>query len=566
MIPNKTMKKRKKKLKDLPKDLQESLRKEGITSDYRGTKPRTKKAKHKQEKTELAPLWFDSKNGVAFNDGNLYGVKKVYNPAKKENLTTKKFIVHIPLKINKISRRDNEYVIDYTWINVDDSKPLDDFITFVSGRAKLTSKTKELFTGYINAYIASQEEAKRIDVQEAPIMVDADGIIRITYDLEPMLPRIGTEEILRALVNFREHASNQHTFDSAFGFALTAPLHYEFRARTRADFIVPLHIDYGRTGSGKTSILALFVEQGFDQRKEECIMSLQSVKTRFTWLKMLSDGNLPVIIDDTNLQWVNDLSEELKNLSGSAIAGTRGRADQTVRQYLARRGLYITLNEHINRSDNAVLSRRDILEEFTEKHARRVNQPAFDKLREYLPRGFMFFLLKEIFHDVKIDNIAKEIQKCKTPADFVNYGLGKVNELCRLFDLPEFPKYEDEKQTSSEGPAETLCEFFLDQWERLTSTDDQGRPHAPYPKVSKTELDIKKLDCGGYFISFTGAAYRIAKNEMKLGFPTATDLVNNIVESPSLKIGDQMKSHYFNGTSLKAFSLYYYGGGSDEKL
>lgn len=560
MISDKTARKQKKKLRDLPEDLQKSLKKQGIVSDYKGERPRTRKAKHKHEKLELTPLWFDDKHGVALNDGNLYSVREVFDPDKQENIVTKKFVVHLPLEITKISRRDGDYIVDFKWISAEDSKPLDDFISFVSGRAKLTGRTRELFAGYINSYIAAEKKAKRINIEELPIMIDGDGVIRVTYNLEPMLSHIGVEEILRSLVKFRQHASNPHAFDSALSFALTAPLHYELRKRTPADTAIPIHVSFGATSTGKTSISSFFAVEGYDQSKDNAIISLQSVRTRFTWLHMLAQGTLPVVLDDMKIEWIDDLSEELKNISNSSMAGVRGRQDQTVKSYSARRAIFITLNDVVIRSENAALARRSILEEYTPEIKQKLDPVAFDNVRAELPRGFMFFIFKEVFDGKNIDNVVEEVRKCRSPTDFVNYGLSKINELCRLFDLPEFLKYQDAAQSDG-SPGQLMCEFFLVQWNRINNVDENGRVRPPYPDLDRDQIDVDTIEPGVYSIFFTAAAYSYARSRLKLKFMTARDLLNNVVNDDRIAIG-AYKTHRFQNTTLKAFNVRFWTGGT----
>jgi hypothetical protein len=471
----------------------------------------------------------------------------------------KKLIFSAPLQITGITDRDGDYLIKYSWLDTADSRPADEFLTFINSTLKLSGTARQAFAEFLYALIGQAKEKGMIVDDPTPISVSRDGVIGVNFDVQNM----NTSAILSAIRGFHPRSTNPRAFLSALSYATTAPLHYHIRKYSPPQFLTPLHVSNGITGSGKTTTCAIFVLNGYAQRKQEGVLGLEQVRTAFTLAHNLGDSTLPVIINDVNTEWLDRLSEQLKNISESSIASDRGRPDQTINRREVKRSIFITMNQEIALGDDAARARRNILESYTKENLAKQDFQAYNAFTDSLPDGFMFGIFKEIYQGKNVLDVVKEVRNITSSSGFVNYGIGKINELCGKYNVDPFPLYNSDQVETAGGPAGMLCEWFIDQWNRLNTLDASGRVYAPYPEVSATELHIRE-DKGIHTIYFTGAAYKAAKNRLGFKFNSATDLLNNIVNDPIVKVVFSLKNHKFQGTSLKAFCLEYKGGGSDE--
>ena len=501
-----------------------------------------------------AEIWISGSKGHSLSNGLFSKLSIDRDDVKHTTL-----ICGMPLILTGIVQHDDDYVIRYLWLNAPDSKPANEFLTFVNTTMKLNGAAKQAFAEFIYALIRQANDRGMIDDEPSPISVGIDGKITVNYEVAEMDPAM----IIESLRDFYANSTNPKAYLSAFAYALTGPLHYYIRKFSPPEFLMRLHVSYGITGSGKTTTDALFTLHGYAQRKEQGILNLEQIRTGFTLAHNLGNSTLPVIINDVSGEWLEKFSEQLKNMSESNIASDRGRPDQTINRRELKRSIFITLNQEIAPGDDAARARRYILESYNKDNLQRQDKMKYNAFMDSLPYGFMFRIFNEIYADQNIYEVIKEITQTTVSTDFINYGLEKINDLCKKYGAEPFPAYKDNQVLMANGPAGMLCEWFIDQWNRLNTLDLNGRVYAPYPEVSATELHVRE-DNGIYTVFFTGAAYKIAKNKLGLRFNSATDLLNNIVDDPVVKVVFSFKNHKFAGTSLKAFCLEYRGGGSDE--
>jgi hypothetical protein len=55
-----------------------------------------------------------------------------------------------------------------------------------------------------------------------------------------------------------------------------------------------------------------------------------------------------------------------------------------------------------------------------------------------LPSGFMYDLFRSAFEGVSIEKILSEVEKFELVSDWINYGISKINEVCRADGIEEF--------------------------------------------------------------------------------------------------------------------------------
>ena len=91
--------------------------------------------------------------------------------------------------------------------------------------------------------------------------------------------------------------------------------------------------------------------------------------------------------------------------------------------------------------------------------------------------------------------------------------------------------------------------------------DENGRVRPPYPDLDRDQIDVDTIEPGVYSIFFTAAAYSYARSRLKLKFMTARDLLNNVVNDDRIAIG-AYKTHRFQNTTLKAFNVRFWTGGT----
>lgn len=192
-----------------------------------------------------------------------------------------KHIFSAPLLIRDIIRRDTEFLIEYQWLDAIDTKPVAEFLTFVNQSLKLSGNSKQAFAEFTFALISKALEEEIITKDPAPILVDDNGKIEVNFDTTGL----DTKKNLILLRDFYNKASNQHAFVSAFATAVIAPLSFEIRRRTPSEFIMPIYLAMGQTDASKTSLLSIFVQNGYNQSKEMAVLSNEQVMTPFTFTK-----------------------------------------------------------------------------------------------------------------------------------------------------------------------------------------------------------------------------------------------------------------------------------------
>jgi hypothetical protein len=492
--------------------------------------------------------WLDSDNGVRLNQGNLYRLTRT---EKKENA---RLLLSAPLILIGAVKTDEGTKIRYVFSGGTKTATLKEMVTDISVNMHSPREANKSLSELLYRYVDDQIKNHKILIEHDPIYAE-DGTIHVSFDTSD----ISVKHTLQLLRDFYEIATNPHAFLSGLAFNLVAPLAFFIRTDAPFGYLFPQRISYGQTGGAKSSMDSIFVLTGYDQDKETGVLTNQQVATNFTFIKNLESSILPVIINDVAPEWLTTVSTVLKNAAENSTSGDRGNADQSITRHQLRRALNITTNEIVIPTDDAAGTRRYITEKYTAENKNRQNIPAFMKFTNEIQQGFMFVIFQELFDGKNLAQVVNEIAQTGDGCGLVNYGIGLVNNLCDKYGVQRFPAYTTDSDDIPDSFQE-LVEWLQDQWARLNATDDFGRPVAPYPEISKSEIDVDEM--GNFRVYwFTGTAYK--KVQKKLNFPhrNVTTLFANYIESGHIQIAATNKFHKFNGVAGRAFALRVYQEG-----
>lgn len=506
--------------------------------------------KDKGEKTEDNPLkyWLDEENGVKFTGGNLYRITRT------EKRESERLLLSAPLRILGAVKTDFEIKINYDFAGEVSSAPIRELVTHVSANMKSAGEVNKTLAEFLYHYVDDQKKTGKILIVHDPIYVE-NNQIHVSYNTS----EIDAAKVLKALREFYPLAANQHAYISALGYNLIAPLSYFIRTNAPYGYLFPVRVSFGQPGGSKTTTDSIFILRGYAQDKDTGVLTNQQVATNFTFMKNMEISILPVLINDVEPDWLMKVSTVIKNSSENGIGGDRGNVDQSITRRQLKRAFNITTNEIVVPTDDAARARRYILEKYTIEHKNRQNKSAFSRLIQEIPLGFMFAIFRDIFERKPLDQVVSEIAQTGDGCGLVNYAIGLVNNLCDKYGVLRFPAYTTDSDDIPDSFQE-LVEWLQDQWARLNATDDFGRPVAPYPEISKSEIDVDEM--GNFRVYwFTGTAYK--KVQKKLNFPhrNVTTLFANYIESGHIQIAATNKFHKFNGVAGRAFALRVYQEG-----
>ena len=486
-------------------------------------------------------FWLDSINGVGYDGKNLYKLTE----GKKG--VSKKFLVWIPMDLKSVVKDGDEWKIRYLFNDVERIDTIPAMKSNISVSMSTTREDNKYLSEFLLQYVRFQISKKDYETHIKPIYVN-DDLIHVYYETP-----LDTPMNLKLLREFYNYVMNQPAFLSVMSYCLTAPLHRYIRAFSPVGYILPHHISHGMTGASKTTTDAIFVLTGWGQTKDEGLLTANQVATKFTLMKHLSEGNLPILINDVSPEWLDKVSTELKSASETDAFGDRGQPNQTIRQDRMLRSILVTLNQHISPSDDAARNRRYILEEYTKEHGERKNVTKYNEFIKGVQPGFLFSIFREIFDGRSIFEVVNGITEKQTPVDFVNYGIDRINELCRKYGIELFPKYQEMLSEETEGSFRLVGQYIFEQWKRI---DDLHRDlKTPYPELSNGEIDVDNLD-ESLILYFTAGAFRKMAKRLDLPYKKVTDFLNNYVKSDEVGIHAVNKSHKFAGTPLKAYAIY----------
>lgn len=317
----------------------------------------------------------------------------------------------------KFSQDNNNYVMD-----------IEDTLTFLQTKLHLEQKTTSLLAQFFERFRGDFERKHYYEIAIDPFYVE-DNIIHVNSDMQDI------KTILETLNSMYTISTNPEAFTTIFCYNIIAPTSYYIREKSQK---FPYLMLSGMTTAGKTTHAELFVVKGFKRKLNEAKMSLGSVKTQFTLGKKVEESILPFIADDVNNEWLNVHAEELKGATDNILFMSRGRANQTVREYKYQSQIEFTQNQQPNIP--LALAGRMIILEYTQLHAKSQNKKEWERLSQQLPEGFMFNILKELLDGKNVDDIIKNIHKSVIKDDeisqqLINYAFSLLSGLYSKYNL-----------------------------------------------------------------------------------------------------------------------------------
>ena len=362
----------------------------------------------------------------------------------------------------------------------------------------------------------------------------SNSIINIKYSEQ------NNAEILKNLRSFYDKAPNQEAYQVSLGFLITSPIHYNLKKQSRAVIQVPSVIFTGPTQTTKTSMISFLIGTGFDMPdRSDYLYEYERIRTQASFNNHLTESNIPLILDDTNPEWLYSKEEQFKGYGQSAVFASRGnRSGVGVVEFYGYRSLFITMNDHYRVDHSLATSNRFIIVKYGLENKIRKNQIEWNKFKQALPQGFILSLMKELFEGVKIDDLLKSIEEFNNSADWINYGLGLLNTLCRKYYVPEFPSFHQANNFDVDSYAYEVAESFISENEKI-QTSIQGRTVGSeyiqmqtYRSPIENQFSVEDKD-ERIFIYFTSGAYKLINQQrsLKLPYSTAADFINNIKSS-----------------------------------
>ena len=392
---------------------------------------------------------------------------------------------------------------------------IDEAVRFLRNNFYLTPSQTQKILEVLNYFIQEQIKAKNfINYSVSPIKIE-NGKINIDYK------ELDNAKILSGLLDFYPKATNPDYFLENLGNDIIAPFHNALKHIGNSVIQTPLLLAEGVTKGAKTSIAAFFIGKGFDLPKDKFLYGLERVRTQADLNVHANESNLPMIIDDVKTSWIEKNKESLKSYVQTGVFADRGKQNGIeLNELKGQRSIIFTLNDKYRIDTDLAITNRIFIEEFTKFHSARRNQEAFLKFEKSMPNGFMYSLIAELFNNKIIIDIYNDIENLEEPIDWLNYGLKKINILCRKYKLPEFPLLKAKKLLDSETNSLEIAQAFIGEWERLISG-----------QKSKIEKDFKIEEKNfRIYIHFTASAFKTLNSMLALHLPydSAIDFINNI--------------------------------------
>jgi len=386
-------------------------------------------------------------------------------------------------------------------------------------------------------------------------------------------PDIDNSQSLAHLREFLEKSSHPNAFLAILGQSVTEPFHHELKQRARTIIQPPPLIFSGRTKGGKTELASFFAGTGFKQGKDEFFFSHERVGTRFTFMAHMAETNLPAVLDDVAASFIYNNKEALKSYVQTGHFADRGRGDQTLTEYKGARSFIITTNDDIVDDEDLALHERFIVERFTETNSAKMDRLGWVEFTNSMPEGFMLGFIKELFNGKNINDVLADVIGFESPVEWVNYGLERINLLCKKYNIPKFPSYEVRKNDSYSIATEIFQAFVAeDQRIRLSEqeteeSDGDGsfrnvrRVRYRSPIEGEFSIEIKEENGGNrIFVYFTGGAFKtlMARQYLKAPYQNATTFLNNIdSREDGVRVENNGKqiSKRFGDAILKVFAI-----------
>lgn len=425
---------------------------------------------------------------------------------------------------------------------------INDAISFFHARYSLTPTLTQAMREIIETYVHSQiSSGNAVEYASSPVTVINDIITVTPHNTD-------IKKSLISVQQFLPYASHPTALICSMAWAIAAPLHDYLKVGSTKGILTPILLMTGKTRAGKSSLGNLWIGKGMNQTQKQYFYPYERIRTKFTMMKHLAETNIPAVFDDISTTWINDNKEGIKAYLATGIFGDRGRSDQTMTTYRGRRSFMITINDEYSIDTDLALSMRMILLRFTENETKRQNRTKYNELFDSLQTGFIYDIILDMFGGKKISDILSDIEKFTTSGEWINYVIDKLNEMCTKYGVALFPRYSSMDDNSPPEEARLVCEFILEQWNRIKSIDTEGK--TPYPEVSVGEVDVDKLD-DTYIVWFTAGVYKRLAKRLDLTHKKVSDFFNNFPTNDETAIYKVNVSHKFVGLSSKAYAISY---------
>ena len=442
--------------------------------------------------------------------------------------------------------------------------PMADFYSLIRQELSVPAPTMQKLKEVVNAWVQQViDSGQAVDYRTSPIYI-VDGVIKAEF------PQVGKlQDILGRLRDFHDKASHPLAYRTVLAWSLLAPLHDELKRNANVSRRVqtPQVMMAGKTQGGKTPLGDFLIGKGYAMAKDAYFYPYQTVRTTFTLMRHLGETNLPALFDDLPGDWLQQHKDDLKAYVQTGHFGDRGKSDLTVQEYRGRRSFIGTVNSSIRIDDDLAASMRIIILRFTEQNRRRKNLPEWNNLIDGVPEGFMYEIFRVLFEGQKIKDIARDAEKFQTPADWINYILGKMNMLSQWYGLQQWDLYKEDNTADQDNNALEIAQSFLTEWERIqrNSEDAYNKETDQSIKAIKYRSPIEGDFCVEWHamrehIYFTPGAFKTLTSRLNLRIPyrTAADFLNNIHSTENgVKVENegQLKSKKIQGVPLKTFCI-----------
>ena len=173
-----------------------------------------------------------------------------------------------------------------------------DFLTFARTTYSLNTAQVQSLKMVLDTLVMEENDNGNVeDFLTSPINVFND-MIQVDF------PDLNNAESLKKLRDFYEVTTNRRAYLLTLGWSVLAPLHYALKSRATGLIQAPLLIFTGRTKGGKTALASFFVGQGFNQPKDAYFYGSEAIRTNFTFMKHMSETNLPAVLDDVPASFI----------------------------------------------------------------------------------------------------------------------------------------------------------------------------------------------------------------------------------------------------------------------
>jgi hypothetical protein len=479
-------------------------------------------------------------------DSSFWKKTKNYDPVQEKDFYKSTFIVQIKrFFILDVVKYQNELLFQYKLNGVVFNDPIGDLITKLTSFIHLTTSQKQLLTMFFNNVL------EKFDPTEIHDFIYIDKEKRIKFELEDKYNDTDIKKQLLILNELYKVTTHPKAFVIAFCYNLLTIFATFIKDQDR---IFPYLAFLGRSQSGKTSMLSLFIRKGFDQKRSESKVIANDISSIFTLTKYLGGSLLPIIIDDITSTFLIKNADSFQGGSMSNRFGSRGRKDQSIRQYKFSRQPVFTTNDPLQLQ--LASSIRMIQVQFSHKHKSKQNIAQWSKISNDITPGFMYKIAYDIFNKKnfnstiknKINDIDFSEKYNQNLLDLIFIKLKKLylrNDVEFIFKPINIKKHL-QKDNSME---EDFIEWLVTEWELIHDAElkSVGKEYFKHPNLHKNILHLKDTKSKRY-IYFTVDCLKIyGKTNREFLFKNLDHFINNSTLDPL----PEAKSHRFNGSSPK---------------